>query len=171
MAQGLLLIMHVGDQSEAASAKRKLANLGMRVILREENTTPVPDTDVYVTYGDGDLGLWYRLAPVCFLGNSLINQGGSDPFEAAALGSAILHGPHTGSYQNSYDRLADAGAARTVYNSEMLSTALSETLSPDRAAEMAHGAWEVSSAGAEVNDRVIELLDGYLEKRETNAAA
>lgn len=171
MAQGLLLILHVGDQSEAASAQRKLTNLGMRVVLRDAKALPAGDTDVYITYGDADLGLWYRLAPVCFLGHSLIKQGGSDPFEAAALGSAILHGPHTETFQNSYDRLADAGAARKVYNSEMLTTALSETLSPDRAAEMAHGAWEVSSAGAEVNDRVIELLDGYLDKGHEHAAA
>jgi 3-deoxy-D-manno-octulosonic-acid transferase len=171
MVQGLIMILHVSDQSQARTAKRKLTNLGIRVCLREEDPTPAPDTDVYITYGDKDLGLWYRLAPVCFLGNSLIGAGGSDPFEAAALGSAILHGPYTDAFQNSYDRLSDAGAARKVYNSEMLTTALSETLSPDRAAEMAHSGWEVSSAGAEVNDRVIELLDGYLDKETSDAAA
>jgi 3-deoxy-D-manno-octulosonic-acid transferase len=48
----------------------------------------------------------------------------------------------------------------------MLSSALVDTMSPDRAATMAHAAWEVCSAGAEVNDRIIELLDGYLEKEE-----
>ena len=42
-----------------------------------------------------------------------------------------------------------------------------ETLSPERAAEMAHAAWEICSAGAEVNDRVIELLDGYLDKEKS----
>ena len=171
MSQGLLMILHVADQSQAMTAKRKLTNLGLRISLQEKDSAPAPDTDVYITFGDANLGLWYRLAPVCFLGNSLVNLGGSDPFEAAALGSAILHGPHTDKYQNSYDRLSDAGAVRTVYNSEMLSIALSETLSPDRAAEMAHGAWEVSSAGAEVNDRVIELLDGYLDKGKSDAAA
>ena len=171
MAQGLMMILHVANKSEAMTAKRKLSNLGLRALLRDEDAAPAPDTDIYVVYGDGNLGLWYRLAPVCFLGNSLIGAGGSDPFEAAALGSAILHGPYTDRFQNSYDRLTDAGAARMVYNSEMLATALSETLSPNRAAEMAHGAWEVSSAGAEVNDRVIELLDGYLEKGNTDAAA
>ena len=63
--------------------------------------------------------------------------------------------------------MLDAGGARLVYNSEMLSSALVDTMSPDRAATMAHAAWEVCSAGAEVNDRIIELLDGYLEKEET----
>ena len=171
MSQGLMMILHVDDHAQAMTAKRKLTNLGMRVCLREENPTPAPDTDIYITFGEENLGLWYRLAPVCFLGNSLAKGGGSDPFEAAALGSAILHGPYTDDFQNSYDRLTDAGAAREVYNSEGLATALAETLSPDRAAEMAHGAWEVSSAGAEVNDRVIELLDGYLNKGKTDAAA
>jgi 3-deoxy-D-manno-octulosonic-acid transferase len=171
MAQGLMMILHVADKAQAMTAIRKLSNLGLRARLQGKDAVPEADTDIYIVFGGENLGLWYRLAPVCFLGNSLIDAGGSDPFEAAALGSAILHGPHTDSFQNSYDRLTDAGAARMVYNSEMLATALSETLSPDRAAEMAHAAWEVSSAGAEVNDRVIELLDGYLNKGDTDAAA
>ncbi len=171
MAQGLMMILHMADKAQAMTAVSKLTALGLRASLRDKVPMPAPDTDIYVTYGDDNLGLWFRLAPVSFLGHSLVVAGGCDPFEAAALGSAILHGPHTQNFQNSFDRLSDAGAARMVYNSEMLATALSETLSPDRAAEMAHAAWEVSSAGAEVNDRVIELLDGYLEKGNANAAA
>jgi 3-deoxy-D-manno-octulosonic-acid transferase len=35
----------------------------------------------------------YRLAPVVFVGGSLIRHGGQNPVEAAKLGAAILHGP------------------------------------------------------------------------------
>lgn len=167
--QGLMMVLHVADQAEAQTAQIKLSALGMRVQMRMDNPLPAADADVFICFGEMDLGVLYRLAPVCFLGKSLVREAGSDPFEAAALGSAILHGPHVSAFQNSYDRLTDAGAARMVYNSEMLSEVLSETLSPDRAAEMAHAGWEVSSAGAEVNDRVIELLDGYLKKEGPDA--
>jgi len=169
--QGLMLILNVANEQEARTAVTKLSALGLRVSIRDEQSAPTADTDILVDHGSKDLGVLYRLAPVCFLGHSLTKLGGSDPFEAAALGSAILHGPHTDDFQSGYDRLTDAGAARLVYNSEMLSEALTETLSPDRAAEMAHAAWEVSSAGAEVNDRIIELLDGYLDKGTSDATA
>jgi 3-deoxy-D-manno-octulosonic-acid transferase len=165
--QGLLLILHMDDADEAKTAQVKLSALSLKVQLYNQDTIPDINTEILIVSGSENLGMWYRLAAVCFLGGSLVQSGGADPFEAAALGSAILHGPYTQNYQNDFDRLLDAGGARLVYNSEMLSSALVDTMSPDRAATMAHAAWEVCSAGAEVNDRIIELLDGYLEKEET----
>jgi 3-deoxy-D-manno-octulosonic-acid transferase len=164
--QGLLLILHMDDADEAKTAQVKLSALSLKVQLYNQDTIPDINTEILIVSGSENLGMWYRLAAVCFLGGSLVQSGGADPFEAAALGSAILHGPYTQNYQNDFDRLLDAGGARLVYNSEMLSSALVDTMSPDRAATMAHAAWEVCSAGAEVNDRIIELLDGYLEKEE-----
>ncbi len=152
------------DQEQAIIATSKLSALSLRVQIYKHASPLAPETDIFISYGLKNLVMWFRLAPFCFLGGSLVQAGGADPFEAAALGSAILHGPYTQTYQNDFERLLDAGGARMVYNSEMLSNALVETLSPERAAEMAHAAWEICSAGAEVNDRVIELLDGYLEK-------
>lgn len=169
-SQGLLLILQMDNEGEATTAASKLSAIGLRVQMHARNSLPAGDTDVLIVHGVSDLGMMFRLAPVCFLGHSLERAGGTDPFEAAALGSAILHGPFTNKYQNAFDRLSDAGGARLVYNSKMLSEALTETLSPDRAAEMAHAAWEVCSAGAEVTDRVIELLDGYLKPQESSDA-
>lgn len=171
VAQGLMLILNMANKAQADSAVVRLTALGLRIAVQEDSPMPAADVDIFITHGDSALGVYYRLAPVCFLGQSLVPLGGYDPFEAAALGSAILHGPYTQTYQSSYDRLADVNATRLVENSEMLSKALSDTLSPDRAAEMAHAAWEVCSAGAEVNDRVIELLDGYFDKEVRDAAA
>ncbi|MDA9178376.1 3-deoxy-D-manno-octulosonic acid transferase [Amylibacter sp.] len=165
--QGLLLILHMDDAEQAKVAKTKLSALSLKVELHKEDIIPDLNTDILIVSGSDNLGMWFRLASVCFLGGSLVQIGGADPFEAAALGSAILHGPFTQNYQNDYDRLLDAGGARLVYNSEMLSNALVDTMSPDQAALMAHAAWEVCSAGAEVNDRIIELLNGYLDKEKS----
>ena len=42
----------------------------------------------------GEMGVFYRLAGVVFLGKSLTGEGGQNPIEPAKLASAILHGPN-----------------------------------------------------------------------------
>jgi 3-deoxy-D-manno-octulosonic-acid transferase len=72
-----------------------------------------------------------------------------------------------------YSRLAKAGAARIVKDGDTLGTAVSRLISPDQAAAMAVAGWDVVSQGADLTDRVIDLvhatLDGELEM--TNARA
>jgi 3-deoxy-D-manno-octulosonic-acid transferase len=78
--------------------------------------------------------------------------------EAAALGSALLHGPRVGDYGPVFDRLGAARAARGVSGVTDLGEALADLLSPDRAARLAQAAWAVASDGADVTDRVVTLL-------------
>ena len=114
----------------------------------------------------GELGLWYRLATVSFLGGSLSpGIGGTEPMAAAALGTAILYGPNVRRYMPSYTRLANAGAARIVNDAASLSSAVTHLIAPDHAAAMAHAGWDVVSEGAEVVDTVIALVRDSLEKR------
>ena len=51
-------------------------------------------TRVYICDTIGELGLFYRLAGVVFVGKSFAGGGGQNPIEPARLASAILHGPH-----------------------------------------------------------------------------
>jgi 3-deoxy-D-manno-octulosonic-acid transferase len=100
----------------------------------------------------------YRLSPISFVGGSLEPVGGHNPFEPAALGSAILHGPYVTNFVDIYQRLSQAGAARLVSSPASLSVAVHELLNPERAATMANAAWDVCSAGADVTDRAMTLL-------------
>lgn len=119
-----------------------------------------------------ELGLWYRLAPVTFMGGTLVPGGsGRNPFEPAALGSAILHGPHPGPYPEAYALLAEARAARLVAGPDALAEAVTELIAPDRAALLAHNAWAASSGGAEVTDRVAGAVLAALDARRGEAAA
>ena len=110
--------------------------------------------------------MWYRIAPVTFMGGSLVDYGGHNPFEPAALGSAIIHGPHVHRVADIYQRLWKVNATVKVKSGQDLIAALGKVLSPDKAAEMAHAAWEVSSSGAEVTDRALDLLAEYLPAAE-----
>ena len=68
---------------------------GPRPSARRSLQQPVtPLTAVYIAETMGELGVFYRLAPFCFLGGSLVPMGGHTPQEPAALGCAVLAGPH-----------------------------------------------------------------------------
>jgi 3-deoxy-D-manno-octulosonic-acid transferase len=137
---------------------------GLVVAQRSRGEPVTPDTDVYLADTLGEMGLWYRVAAVSFVGGSLVEVGGHNPFEPALLGSAILHGPHVRNFADGYGRLGAAQAAALVRDESELASALTATLAPDRAAAMAAAAWDAMSAGAEVTDRVLEVVGGYLDR-------
>lgn len=155
----LMMIIVPEDPENAPALARRLQEEGWDVALRSREEEPVEAEQIYIADTEGELGLWYRLAPVTYFGGTLSGKGAPrHPYEAAALGSAILHGPKTGEHAAAYARLGRGGAARVLRGAPEFGSALSELLAPDRAAQMAHNAWEVTSSGAEVTDRVVELL-------------
>ncbi|VDS10457.1 3-deoxy-D-manno-octulosonic acid transferase [Paracoccus haematequi] len=62
----------------------------------------------------GEMDRWYAAAGICFVGGSLTDRGGHTPWEPAAHGCAILHGPHVGNFRDAYAALDDAGGAWSV---------------------------------------------------------
>jgi len=157
-AHRLLLILVPADPDAGEAWAAELTAQGDAVRLRSVGEEPDPDTQIYIADTDEEAGLWYRLAPVAFLGRSLGSGGGINPFEAAALGSAILHGPNLRAHRTAYDRLLAAEATRLVRDAEELGAAVEALLSPDVAACQAHAAWQVCSSGAEVTDRAMGLI-------------
>jgi 3-deoxy-D-manno-octulosonic-acid transferase len=160
LAHRLLLVIVPEHPDRSDPLARQLEDAeGWTVARRSMEQEPEDETEVYLADAAAELGLWYRLAPITFLGGSLLGAGSlRDPYEPAALGSAILHGPHPGPWTRSFARLADARATRLVRSAGDLADAVGDLLSPDRAARMAQAAWAVSSAGAEVTDKVVAIL-------------
>jgi 3-deoxy-D-manno-octulosonic-acid transferase len=167
LAHRLMLILVPQNPARGPALAQKLSDEGFDVALRSGTGEPERSTDIFVADSEGDLGLWYRLAPLTFMGGTLdtAGSGGRSPLEAAALGSAILHGPGTGPHASTYARFTEAAAARLVTGAAELGEALSELLSPDKAAGMASAAWRVSTGGAELTERVIALVGETLVQR------
>ncbi len=138
---------------------------GLKVAQRSKNESIGADTDVYLADTLGEMGLWYRIASVSFVGGSLVDVGGHNPFEPALLGSAILYGPHVRNFIDGYRRLAAADAAVLVRNEAELDEALVVTMAPDRAAAMAAAAWAACSEGAHVTDTVLEAVGALLDRQ------
>lgn len=73
-----------------------------------------PGGAIYLADTFGEMGLWYRLCPVTLMGGTFGPVEGHNPWEAAALGSAILHGPHLRNFAADYAVLDGSGAAVEV---------------------------------------------------------
>ncbi len=95
----------------------------LSTLRRSQGAMPGPQTAVYLADSFGELGLWYRLAPIALIGGSFGPVEGHNPWEAAALGAAILHGPRVAHFRADYAQLAASKAARQV-TAEVLCDAL-----------------------------------------------
>lgn len=158
----LIIVPRHPDRGDEIAAL--LQSGGWRFNRRLADELPDDEAQVYLADTVGELGLWYRIAPISFVGGSMEPIGGHNPFEPAALGSAILHGPYVTNFVDIYQRLTEADATRLISGPDTLAAAVHDLLNPDRAAAMAHAAWGVVSDGADVTDQAVDLVLTHLDE-------
>jgi 3-deoxy-D-manno-octulosonic-acid transferase len=121
-------------------------------------------TAVYIADTMGEMGLFYRLAPFCFLGGTLVPLGGHNVLEPAALHCAVLAGPHTSSAPVAYNAILEAQQFGRVTSSADIAREASRLLGNPAAAAAAgdaaaRGAATLSGAVARTADALKTLLD------------
>lgn len=152
-----------------APIQQEAETLGLASVLRSEDHDAEPDDHVLIADEADEMGLWYRLAPVCFMGGTLIPGPGHaprHPFEPAALGSAIIHGPLTRAHNAEWNQLDGASAARVIADGRALKRAVDDLSAPDQAAMLAGNAWAVSTGGAAVLRRIAGTVIAAMEPQE-----
>jgi 3-deoxy-D-manno-octulosonic-acid transferase len=100
------------DPHRGAEIAARAAEHGLTATLRSKGQGPTADIWIVDTFGE--MGLWYRLCPVTILGGTYGATEGHNPWEPAALGSAILHGPRIANFAADFAALHQAGAAIPV---------------------------------------------------------
>jgi 3-deoxy-D-manno-octulosonic-acid transferase len=150
----LLTVIVPRHPSRGEAIARLIAASGLHVSLRSHEDLPTATSDIYVADTMGELGLFYRLAPIAFMGGSLVEHGGQNPIEAIKLGAAIVHGPHVFNFTDVYDALDAAGGAKQAGAQQALVKQIGQWLA-DPAARQA----SVEAAG-----RVVDRLGGALDR-------
>jgi 3-deoxy-D-manno-octulosonic-acid transferase len=160
----LLTIIVPRHPARGDAIARMLPDRGLRAARRSQAEPITGRTDIYLADTMGELGLFYALAGIAFVGGSLVAKGGHNPFEAARLDCAILHGPHVGNCAGMTAELDVAGAAETVSNAGELAMAVSALLAdPQLRAERAAAGRRVAAAGLGVLDAVLARLAPWLD--------
>ena len=154
----LVTILDAADTANIPAFKDALINEGIIVHDRAIEGEPDEVTQVFLTDGDEEVGLWYRLSSLTYLGGTLSGKTVRNPLEAASLGSAIIHGPRIVAHRSAFNRLGEAGATTRISHGRQLGDTVSLQLAPDACAERASAAWGVTSEGAEMTD----ILTAYI---------
>jgi 3-deoxy-D-manno-octulosonic-acid transferase len=139
----------------------------MGVATGRRSLGDVPDSavDLYVADTVGELGLFYRLAPIAYLGGSLVPHGGQNPIEPAKLGAAILHGPHVHNFTDVYASLDEKGGAVKTPDAGALAGQVLHWLShPAEARRAGRQAGQIVGELAGAADRVMTALDPLLAR-------
>ena len=160
---GLLSVIVPRHPDRGPAVASMVAASGLRVALRSREDLPTATSDIYVADTMGELGLFYRFAPIVFMGGSLIPHGGQNPIEAIKLGASIVHGPHVFNFADVYEALDKAGGARQVDRRETLVKQLGQLLADPKAREKGLTASErvVGELGGAL-DRTLNALEPYL---------
>ena len=155
----IIVPRHPHRGAETAELARTAA---LTPALRSRGEMPETHTDIYVADTMGELGLFYRLAPVVFMGGSLVERGGQNPIEPIKLGAAITHGPHVWNFADIYSALDGAGGAEQVNDAAELEACVGAWLDDDglRESVMEAGRRTVERLGGAL-ERTVEALEPY----------
>lgn len=121
------LILVPRHPERAAEVMRQVASAGFSVRPWKAGAQS-EHVDVEVIDRAGVLGERFAEVPVVFMGGSLEPVGGHNPLEPAAVGRAVLTGPHVHNFRAVFAALADAGGERQVADAEALAAAVIECL-------------------------------------------
>jgi 3-deoxy-D-manno-octulosonic-acid transferase len=151
---GLLTVIVPRHPDRGEAIARMIAAAGLNPTLRSREDLPTATTDIYVADTMGELGLFYRLAPIVFMGGSLVQHGGQNPIEAIKLGASVIHGPHVFNFTDVYEALDAAGGARRADTPEALVKQFGQLLADPNARE----------AVLVASEHVVDQLGGALER-------
>ena len=167
----LLTVIAPRHPERGEELARELRASGEALARRSLSEQPDAATGIYLADTLGELGLFYRVASLAFIGGSLVPHGGQNPLEAARLGCPTLFGPHTGNFEEMTAHLLDVAAARRVGDADELARAVDALLADSAAREqMANQGREAGAAEEGVLIRVQQALMPLLE-REIRASA
>ncbi|MTJ79875.1 MAG: 3-deoxy-D-manno-octulosonic acid transferase [Telmatospirillum sp.] len=164
---GLLTIIVPRHPNRGGDIAAELSAMGMRVAQRALGEMADERTDILLADTLGELGLFIRVAPIVFVGKSLVGQGGQNPLEPARLGASVIFGPHMDNFLDIARRMEEFGAAEKVADEEALVRAVATRLDDPplvrKGGELARSFADTEDG---VLDAVLDELSPWLSKEE-----
>ncbi len=138
-----------------------------KVIRRSHDDKPTTEHHVYLADSMGELGVWYALCDMAFIGGSVVDIGGHNPIEAAIVGKPIVMGQYTQSCQQVVDKLKQVGALQQVANSIELTNALENWLShPEQAKQAGQAGQALAEQYQDATNQQLAMIKDVLGDNE-----
>lgn len=168
----LLLIAAPRDPRDGSVLAEQAAAAGFSCARRTLDDEITETTQVYVADAEDEPGLFLRLAPVSYLGGSLSRETETPgPLPAAALGSALVYGPHSQPGDRAFlEQLRRAGGGRRISLPAELGEAVSALLAPEIGAEAALRAWSLATEGSDATWQLAQAICDWVALNKGQAA-
>ncbi|MGD1934874.1 MAG: 3-deoxy-D-manno-octulosonic acid transferase [Candidatus Phaeomarinobacter sp.] len=143
---------------------RLLADMQLATAQRSRKDSVTAATEVYLADTLGELGGFFRVLTIVFMGGSLVRVGGHNPIEPALLGAAILTGPHVHNFEGIYRAFDAADASETVTDPASLAAAIGRlmgdgTLAGARLTAAANTAGSLTGALEATLDNLLPFIE------------
>jgi 3-deoxy-D-manno-octulosonic-acid transferase len=122
-------------------------------------SAPAKDSEIFCGDSFGEVGTFFRLADVCFVGGSLVPIGGHNLYEPVALGKPVLHGPFTDNVAEMRDFLKQKEVAFEVKNADDIFRICSDFFCDRTKSEQA-----AKSAMQITGSEILKQADQFIEK-------
>ena len=165
-----LLVIVPRHPQRGPKIARDLAAQGHDVRLGSAGEAP--DGAIHIADGLGELGVFFRLAEIAFMGGSLVPKGGQNLLEPAKLDCAIVHGPHMTNFAEIAAELAAADAAVAIAAPDELAGAVAALMDDaPRRARQAAAAAALAGSKAHVLEQVLAEIEPFLDRLSASHAA
>jgi 3-deoxy-D-manno-octulosonic-acid transferase len=170
--KGLCTIIAPRHPYRGDAIAQMLRSRGFTTAQRSRGETVTRDCETYLADTIGELGLFYKLATVAFIGGSLVTHGGQNPIEAVRQGVMVLTGPHRTNFTDAYRVLLDHQAAIEVNSAEDIAAAAGKLFAdPAELIAMRKRATDALSTVAGALPRTVEALLAYMPREEERVRA
>lgn len=162
---GLLTLLVPRHAARGDTIATELRALGLNVAQRSKGEPITTETHLYLADTMGELGSFYRAAPMAFLGGSLIAHGGHNPLEPARLDCAVISGTHTHNFAAIVDQLRAENGIAIVADTAALAAQVSLFLrEPQRARAQAQAAAECVRRAHGASTEILARIEALLER-------
>ena len=160
----LLTIIAPRHPNRGKEIQEKLQqDYGLQVALRSAGEAIEPQTDVYVADTIGEMGIWYEISPIVFIGGSLIPHGGQNFMEPSRCRDAVIVGPHMHNFTDAMNRAKHADGIIQVNDVLELIDVVNQLLSNKELLEAKRSlAYNWATSEAKVLDGIVEKIQGYM---------
>ncbi len=168
----LLTIIVPRHPDRGAAIAEELAAQGHSLARRSAGEGPDQAEDIYLADTIGEMGLWYRVAGIVFIGKTLVAKGGQNPLEPAKLNCALISGPHQGNFRQIATELEAAGALLRAEDAAGLAKAVRRLLEdPGLRARVAQAGITYANSQMQVLERIVDAIEPLVQPAVTGRAS
>jgi 3-deoxy-D-manno-octulosonic-acid transferase len=157
-----IIVPRHANRGDDVAELLKTSNINF--VRRSLDEDILPETEIYLADTMGELGVFYRLSGVVFMGGSLVPHGGQNPLEAARLECAILSGTYTNNFNRIYNEMAENNSVIIVKDVDDLANKITDIFVNSKLQKiLSTNALEYIESKSGIIDAYIKELEPYIK--------